>query len=129
MNRWLVETATGRFLSGGSVDPVVSDSATQAIVDLPSDRMPDPQRERYDANASSGIRPATLQELQSTSLALADSVADTESRNKNTLAVLGTMLEKFDPAWAGMTDAQKKAAVNEMATLFAKNRRWVERKL
>jgi hypothetical protein len=62
-------------------------------------------------------------------LADADVIADAVSTNKDLLATLATMLEKFDPTWASMTLTQKKAAVRALATRWAQMRRFVERNL
>jgi hypothetical protein len=128
-NRWLVESATGRFLEGGFFDVQVTDPATQMVVTLPDERMPDTTSERYDPQAPWMRRPASAEELQQESLATADADADREARNPTLLAMMGTVLEKFDPTWAAMTQAQRKNAILAMADRFAQLRRFVERNL
>lgn len=56
-----------------------------------------------------------------------DLQADAEARRKDRLADYAVLLEKFDPTWATMTNAQRKAAVNALAARYIQWRRWVER--
>lgn len=128
-NRWLVEKATGRFLQGGFFDVALDNPATQELVTLPDERMPDTERERYDPNSPWMRRWATEDELQSEALASADALADVSARDRALLAVFGTVLKRFDPTWAAMTLAQKRAAVTAMGDDYAQIRRWVERNL
>jgi len=128
MAQWLIETATGRFLTGGAAEPIVADPSTQAIVTLEGPS-PDPTRDRYDERAPWGIRPATEAELQADSLSAADAQADIEAKRKDYISLLGTTLKRFDPTWATMTNAQKKAALKSMSDDYAQIRRFVERNL
>ncbi len=61
--RYVVEVSSGRFLYGGFYEPLVADSITQQVVDVPGDRTVDLIRERYDAQATARRRPATSGEI------------------------------------------------------------------
>ncbi|MBA2628406.1 MAG: hypothetical protein H0U85_10360 [Gemmatimonadales bacterium] len=63
--RWVIETATGRFLRGGlALDPQPADPATQEVVDVPGDEPIDMETERYDATLAPKRRSATEAEMQ-----------------------------------------------------------------
>jgi hypothetical protein len=64
MNRWVIEVVTGRFLYGGRYDPTPTDLATQIVVDLPGEALPDQARQRYDVAAETKVRDATAEELE-----------------------------------------------------------------
>lgn len=58
-NKWVIETATGRFLFGGFYDPVPPTSA-HSVVTLPTETMPDPSTQKW---VDASVVPMTTAEM------------------------------------------------------------------
>lgn len=60
-------------------------------------------------------------------LAVADAQAAIEYRRMNRLAMFAVMAEAYNPAWATMTNAQRRAEVVRLAKRWEQQRNWVTR--
>lgn len=121
---WVYSLVDLRFLRGGFCDFAI-DSVTEGRTTFPDAVSVDLRLDRFDPVL--GKRLATQTELTDAALADADAAADIAARQKDLLAMCATTLERFDPAWATMTNAQRKTSVNALATRWGQWRRWVER--
>lgn len=88
MQRWVIETATGRFLFGGLSFPSVTDPGTQILVSIDDDVIVDPARERYDTAVPKKRRASTQLELDADATIALDALADTAASVKEARATI-----------------------------------------
>lgn len=128
LNRWVYRVADGQLMMGPYLDPSVypGDSVNYAVCDLP-DTNPQPSPRLQRAASTTAVRAATSAEIDAYDLAIADAKTDSGLTDKDRYAIYATVLEKFDGTWAGMTNAQRKTAVQNLAARWVQWRRWADR--
>jgi hypothetical protein len=102
MARWVIETATNKFLRGGGIETVGGNLALgEAVVTVPGYVEVNPILHRYDGTVQSKVRNATQEELDAYYATERDIHVDYEVNN---FTVLGALIRA---CWENLPVAEK----------------------
>ena len=128
MANWVYRVSDAQLMIGPApFDPSIylTDQVNYALVSLADGITPSPRTQR--AASASSVRVATAAEITAYDEAVADYKALSARTDKDRLAMFATMAEAYLPAWATMTNAQRRAEVVRLAKRWEQQRNWVTR--
>ena len=128
MANWVYRVSDGQLMIGGPPhDPSIylTDQVNYAQLSLPDAVSPNARTQRYETATS--VRAATAEEITAYDQAVADATALSARTDKDRLAMLATMAEAYNPAWATMTNAQRREEVVRLSKRWEQQRNWVTR--